>query len=100
MPYLDDQAMAIAVAAGGAIYVTGNSVGAGTSEDIVTIRYTEHSAGDMEPDGDVDLDDVTAMVLAMGSPNHSTPGGVGDLDGDGDCDLADFAILTANITGP
>ncbi len=46
--------------------------------------------GDLDGDGDVDLNDL-ALLLA----SYGTDAG-GDLDGDGDTDLSDLAILLAN----
>jgi hypothetical protein len=46
--------------------------------------------GDLDGDGDVDLNDLAILLASYGVD------GGGDLDGDGDTDLADLAILLAN----
>ena len=56
--------------------------------------------GDLDADGDVDLDDYSAFVAAMNGPNQASGNAVADFDGDNDCDLADFAMFGANFTGP
>jgi hypothetical protein len=47
--------------------------------------------GDLDGDGDVDLDDFVILKTSFG-----TDGG-GDCDGDGDTDLDDFVILKTNF---
>ena len=50
--------------------------------------------GDIDLDGDVDLDDFVILKLNFGT---GTTWGTGDLDGDGDVDLDDFVILKLNF---
>jgi len=47
--------------------------------------------GDLDGDGDVDLDDFAILKLSFGIDDG------GDCDGDGDTDLDDFAILKQNF---
>jgi streptogramin lyase len=54
-------------------------------------------AGDIDQDGDVDLDDHTLFVTCLAGPGE---GRTGDLDGDGTIDLADFDSWVSCFTGP
>ena len=64
--------------------------------------------GDLDGDGDVDLDDVGVFADCLAGPEVSTPPGectqeqfdVADLDADNDVDLADFAVFQRKFTGP
>jgi hypothetical protein len=66
-------------------------------------------AGDLDIDGDVDLDDYAVFTACLAgpevSPNPSPPvsqsecQGVFDLDHDADVDLADFSIFSLSFTG-
>ena len=58
------------------------------------------AGGDLDCDGDVDLDDYAAIEAAMNGPEQAPGDPDTDLDGDNDCDLADVAIFAANFTGP
>jgi hypothetical protein len=53
--------------------------------------------GDMDEDGDVDLDDFSIFAGCMVGPGIAYPGGCdsADLDDEGDVDLADFAEFQA-----
>ncbi|HUW81291.1 MAG TPA: right-handed parallel beta-helix repeat-containing protein [Phycisphaerae bacterium] len=70
------------------------------------LRAYERTPGDVDNDGDIDLEDAGALVEAIEGPAlsdppaNSSPAGPSDLDGDGDIDLVDFALLAANFTGP
>ncbi len=56
--------------------------------------------GDIDYDGDVDLDDLTEFTIAMNGPNQMPGHLAADCDADGDCDLVDVAIFPANFSGP
>jgi len=49
--------------------------------------------GDLDYDGDVDLDDYTLLAAAMAGPGSPAGEPDADLDGDNDCDMADYAIF-------
>ena len=60
--------------------------------------------GDLDGDGDVDMDDFTLFADCLNSPDNSpaptcSPGVDADLDGDGDVDLGDVVTFQANFTG-
>jgi len=65
----------------------------GTGEGIELIQSLAILAlpGDIEPDGDVDLEDLG--ILASHWLESDQPGCLADLDGDRDVDLGDLAIL-------
>jgi len=51
--------------------------------------------GDLDGDGDVDIDDFGIFVGCMNGPGIAYPGGCdeADLNGDGDVDMDDFAVF-------
>jgi hypothetical protein len=57
--------------------------------------------GDVDWDGDVDLDDYAVWQTCLAGPGIPGAGGCqnGDLDGDADVDLADFAAFQEAFTG-
>jgi hypothetical protein len=70
------------------------SVGSG-----VTVTVTGSLPGDLDDDGDVDLNDYTLFAAAMDGPKVPTSDPDADLDSDNDCDLADLAVFAASFTG-
>ena len=50
--------------------------------------------GDLDEDGDVDINDLMSLIAAFGSTCSSCPE---DLDGDGDVDINDLMILLGNF---
>ncbi len=50
--------------------------------------------GDLDGDGDVDLNDLAALLADFGCAGGAC---TGDADGDGDTDLSDLAIVLANF---
>ncbi|MFQ6047811.1 MAG: hypothetical protein ACE5K7_00420 [Phycisphaerae bacterium] len=69
------------------------------ADGALDIGAYEYALGDMDYDGDVDLDDLAEFVTAMSGPGQSAGNDDADLDGDGDCDLADFGRFAANFSG-
>ncbi|MHC4065628.1 MAG: hypothetical protein ACYSUI_14180 [Planctomycetota bacterium] len=66
------------------------------------IEGTPVAPGDLDWDGDVDLDDYAVWVTCLAGPGVPGFGGCqhGDLDGDLDIDLRDFAVFQQAFTGP
>ena len=50
--------------------------------------------GDVDNDGDTDLDDLLLVLGNFGDPG---PGSPGDADGDGDTDLDDLLLVLGNF---
>lgn len=73
--------------------------------DGVTITASElvcRVPGDLDGDGDVDLEDFEAFADCMLGPDIPCPAGceATDLTGDGDADLTDFTLFQAAFAGP
>lgn len=57
--------------------------------------------GDVDRDGDVDLDDAAGYVRCQSGPGNVLPQCIhADLDGDGDTDIRDFTVIQLGFTGP
>lgn len=73
--------------------------------DVDRVRLTafEPLVGDLDLDGDVDVDDLNTFKACTTGPALGPPGpgcAKADLDGDGDVDQSDFGLLQVNLTGP
>jgi len=69
----------------------------GSAPDIGADEFVPR--GDLDYDGDVDLDDWTLFEPDLVGPGNVPGNWQADLDGDGDCDLGDVAIFVGNFTG-
>lgn len=72
---------------------------------IVDMGPHEYRPGDLDHDGDVDLDDHAALAECLSGPDATPPPDCAeevalqaDLDGDGDVDLGDFAVFQLAFT--
>lgn len=79
----------------------------GSADGTVRLYFGLPRPGDLDGDGDVDLDDLTALCTCLAGADVTTPPpGVdpaqfasADLDGDGDVDLRDAAVFQGVFTG-
>ena len=62
----------------------------------VHVTVIERTPGDIDGDGDVDLEDFVILKKNFNTPSGATPD-QGDIDGDGDVDLDDFVIFKKNF---
>ncbi|MCK4343313.1 MAG: hypothetical protein KAY37_16485 [Phycisphaerae bacterium] len=63
--------------------------------------FTVYRTGDLDYDGDVDLDDFNTFAGCLAGPDNAYPPECdgADLNRDGDIDLADFATFQRGFTG-
>ena len=73
-------------------------VGAGDGK--VRLYQGGYHPGDLDEDGDVDLDDYVVLAECMYGPGVAPPtcSEYSDIDGDGDMDLVDFALLSSALS--
>ena len=67
---------------------------------LLSAIFLDWPLGDLDCDGDVDLEDYVLLAAAMDGPGLAPGDSNADLNGDGDCDLDDFAAFAASFTGP
>jgi hypothetical protein len=87
----------------GTLTVTATNACGVTTSDPATVEVEACGAGDMEPDGDVDMSEVAAFQLCYTGPDTGPVGGqcaLFDFDGDGDIDLIDWCSLGEIATPP
>ncbi len=70
-------------------------VSANRGGDCVNVFINLTCQGDLDGDGDVDLEDLAQLLAHYGTAEGATYAD-GDIDGDGDVDLSDLAALLAN----
>jgi len=61
--------------------------------------HIQGTPGDLDGDGEADLDDLALLVGELTGPNVPTDNPNADLDDDGDCDLADFDLFAQHFVG-
>ncbi len=70
----------------------------GCSGQLLAAGGPDPCPGDIDHDGDVDLDDLSVVLVAFGTvegdPNYTH---IADLDGDGDVDLDDLSTVLAHF---
>ncbi len=88
---------AYTVTQGGVSFGT-SSLSPGCSGDLLAAGGPDPCPGDVDHDGDVDLDDLSVVLVAFGStegdPNYSP---IADLDSDGDVDLDDLSTVLVDF---
>ena len=74
--------------AAGEVYVMGNNTGTPFGRTGIVYRIT-NAPGDVDADGDVDVDDLLGLIGTWGSCD----GCPADFDGDGDVDIDDLLVV-------
>lgn len=79
----------------------------GSEDGTVRLYQGLPTPGDLDQDGDCDLDDLAMFAIALAGPEETTPPpgcdpalfAAADFDADGDVDLADFLLFQVAFTG-
>ncbi len=82
-----------AATAGSYSVVVSNTCGSQTSDDAV-VGYCPHPTGDLTGDCNVDLDDLSILLVNFGGAGTPQQG---DLSGDGNIDLTDLSMLLVDF---
>jgi hypothetical protein len=78
-------------------YVTSWFAGDGVGHSYLYAIALKERPGDVDSDGDVDLDDLTMVLADFGCKSPPPPDCAGDVNGDGDVDLSDLTLLLQNF---